>query len=84
MKKNEGILEMTVSDYMQEQMKTTFDLEIPMLQGEYEKLPNGMHRYKIIVPEEKAALLMEFFRHLASSNDPSVEFKIMGVKLNKN
>lgn len=84
MKNNKGILEMTVSDYMKEQMKTTFDLEIPMLQGEYEKLQNGMHRYKIIVPEEKVQLLMEFFKHLAASKDPSVEFKIMGVKLNKN
>lgn len=80
---NEGTLEMELTDYMHEQMKTTFDLQIPMLQGEYKKLDNGMHWYKISVPSDKVELLIEFFKHIAASKSPDAKVKIMGVEVHK-
>jgi hypothetical protein len=80
--KDENILEMQLTDYMQQQMKEIFDLEIEMLQGEYKKLPNGMHYHKIFIPPHKEELVMRFFKMCVEH--PQVDCKLMGERINKN
>jgi hypothetical protein len=60
MEDNSGTLTMELTDYMANLVKETFDLEIEMLQGTIEKLPDGRTKYVIEVGHEKSELVLKF------------------------
>lgn len=82
--KASGILEMEVTDFMRDAMKNELDFEIEMLSGEYKLLPNGMHYYKINVPEEKQEIIKIFFQFLVAHPNIDGSVKVMGYSINNN
>jgi len=61
-------VEMELTDKMAAQLKEIFDVEVEMLQGSVEKLPNGLSRYKFVVSKEKGKLIQKFLLMVISKS----------------
>lgn len=57
---DKGKLTMDLTDKMTKTVKENFDIEIEMMQGEIEKLPDGRTRYTLEVNEEKGKVIIQF------------------------
>lgn len=61
MKSYRGLITMELSTEMADLIKDLFDLELEMLEGTVENLPNNMKRIVIQLPENKSQQIKEFF-----------------------
>jgi hypothetical protein len=73
-----------VTDFMLEKFKDVFDLDIELLQGEYTKLPNDMHRYKIQLTGYKLEMFKDFVRMMMSVPSEKIKVEYFGTNINPN
>lgn len=64
-------VEMTLTPEMEQTFKEYFNLEIEMMQGITEHLPNGQTKFTIEVAPDKAELIKEFMLKVISQSHKS-------------
>lgn len=75
-------IKMTVTEYMYNLFKDSFNIEIELLQGSVLKLKSGKYKCNFRVEGDKIILFSSFIKKLASH--PSMTVTIMGLPINPN
>jgi hypothetical protein len=76
------IVTMQITDVMLNLLKDTFDIELDLLWGSIERMPDGRWDCKIEVVGYKKELFMAFMQQMM--NNPKADVKVMGIKINHN
>jgi len=75
---------MQLSDWLFEKIKDAFDLEIELLQGTVEKLPNGLIKIDIQVSDEKIRMFQDLINHLMQIPTNQIKVSVLGQQVNPN